>query len=97
MTPSPSAHPDALSAVLASSAPFALIARDESTVELLTGDVPFHGTTDTPLRVHHLQSPPPSVRARRAGLPVAVEALVVVDRLATERVAGSTSRVMSRS
>ncbi|WP_454116554.1 chorismate-binding protein [Microbacterium aurum] len=39
MTPSPSAHPDALSAVLASGAPFALIARDESTVELLTGDV----------------------------------------------------------
>ncbi|WP_424445507.1 chorismate-binding protein [Microbacterium sp. CH-015] len=39
MTPSPSAQPDALSAVLASGAPFALIARDESTVELLTGDV----------------------------------------------------------
>ena len=39
MTPSPSAQPDPLSAVLASGAPFALIARDESTVELLTGDV----------------------------------------------------------
>lgn len=44
--------------------------------ELLTGDVPFHGTTDTPLRVHHLRTPPPSVRARRPGLPAEVEGLV---------------------
>jgi len=39
MTPSPSAQPETLSAVIASGAPFALIARDENTVELLTGDV----------------------------------------------------------
>ncbi len=44
--------------------------------ELLTGDVPFHGTTDVPLRAHHLQSPAPSVRARRAGIPAGVDALV---------------------
>ena len=29
--------------------------------ELLTGDAPFHGTKDMPLRAHHLQSAPPSV------------------------------------
>ncbi|GGO82268.1 hypothetical protein GCM10012289_73120 [Nonomuraea cavernae] len=33
--------------------------------ELLTGDVPYHGTTDTPLRAHHLQSPVPSARTQR--------------------------------
>lgn len=44
--------------------------------ELLTGDVPFHGTTDLPLRARHLQSPAPSVRARRADVPVALDALV---------------------
>jgi serine/threonine protein kinase len=44
--------------------------------ELLTGDVPFQGTTDAPLRAHHLQSPAPSVRARRADIPADVDALV---------------------
>ena len=44
--------------------------------ELLTGDVPFHGTADVPLRTHHLHSPPPSVRARRTDIPVAVDGLV---------------------
>ncbi|MFE1959240.1 protein kinase [Streptomyces sp. NPDC059479] len=44
--------------------------------ELLTGDVPFHGTADVPLRAHHLQSPPPSVRARRADVPQHIDALV---------------------
>ena len=44
--------------------------------ELLTGDVPFHGTADAPLRTRHLQSPVPSVRARRADVPAAVDGLV---------------------
>ncbi|MFC4056077.1 protein kinase [Actinomadura syzygii] len=44
--------------------------------ELLTGDVPFHGTTDMPLRAHHLQTPAPSVRARRQHVPTALDALV---------------------
>ena len=33
--------------------------------ELLTGDVPFHGTSLMPLRVAHQEAPVPSVRARR--------------------------------
>ncbi|MFF2541680.1 protein kinase [Kitasatospora sp. NPDC058063] len=44
--------------------------------EMLTGDVPFHGTSSTPLRAHHLQSVPPSVRTRRGEIPSAVEELV---------------------
>lgn len=31
--------------------------------ELLTGDVPFHGTDSMPLRAHHLQTPAPRSRA----------------------------------
>jgi serine/threonine protein kinase len=46
--------------------------------ELLTGDVPFHGTADVPLRNHHLHSSPPSVLARRAGIPAEVSALVLL-------------------
>ncbi|HEY5858042.1 MAG TPA: serine/threonine-protein kinase [Aldersonia sp.] len=44
--------------------------------ELLTGDVPFHGTTDMPLRAHHLQSNAPLVSARRASIPLDVDGLV---------------------
>jgi tetratricopeptide (TPR) repeat protein len=44
--------------------------------ELLTGDAPFHGATDVPLRARHLQSPAPSVRTRRADVPAAVDELV---------------------
>ncbi|MDH2428886.1 serine/threonine-protein kinase [Sphaerisporangium sp. TRM90804] len=44
--------------------------------ELLTGDVPFHGTTDRPIRFHHLQTAAPSVRARRPDVPAEVDALV---------------------
>lgn len=44
--------------------------------ELLTGDVPFHGTTDMPLRARHLQSPAPSVQARRSAVPAALDTLV---------------------
>lgn len=36
--------------------------------ELLTGDQPFFETESMPLRAHHLQSPPPSVRARKRRL-----------------------------
>lgn len=45
--------------------------------ELLTGDPPFHGTDDQPLRLHHLRSAAPSVRARRADVPAELDALVV--------------------
>ncbi|MGH3190727.1 MAG: serine/threonine-protein kinase, partial [Streptosporangiaceae bacterium] len=34
-------------------------------LELLTGDVPFFATADTPLRTHHLNTPAPSARSRR--------------------------------
>jgi serine/threonine protein kinase len=44
--------------------------------ELFTGDVPFHGTVDVPLRAHHLQSRVPSVKARRADIPANIDALV---------------------
>jgi hypothetical protein len=44
--------------------------------ELLTGDQPFYGSESMPLRAHHLQTPPPSVRARRAGVPTEIDALV---------------------
>jgi serine/threonine protein kinase len=45
--------------------------------ELLTGDVPFHGTTDIPLRAHHLRTPAPSARSRRPDVPAEIDALVV--------------------
>lgn len=45
--------------------------------ELLTGDLPFHENANTSLRAHHLQTPPPSVRARRADIPEEVDALVI--------------------
>ena len=45
--------------------------------ELLTGDVPFHATTDTPLRAHHLRTSAPSVRSRRSDIPVEIDALVL--------------------
>jgi serine/threonine protein kinase len=44
--------------------------------ELLTGDQPFFGSESMPLRAHHLQTPPPSVRARRAAVPTEIDALV---------------------
>ena len=44
--------------------------------ELLTGDVPFHGTPDVPLRARHLQTIAPAVRTRRADVPAIVDVLV---------------------
>jgi Protein kinase domain len=44
--------------------------------ELLTGDQPFFGTEFMPVRAHHLQTAPPSLRARRAEVPEAIDALV---------------------
>lgn len=44
--------------------------------ELLTGDPPYHGTADRSLRAHHLLSPVPSVRERRADVPAGIDALV---------------------
>jgi len=45
-------------------------------LELLTGDVPFFATADTPLRSHHLNTPAPSARARRADVPAELDTLV---------------------
>lgn len=42
-------------------------------LELLTGDVPFFATSDTPLRSHHLNTPAPSARSRRADVPVELD------------------------
>ncbi|GII96303.1 serine/threonine-protein kinase [Sinosporangium siamense] len=44
--------------------------------ELFTGDVPFHGTTDRPMRFHHLRTSAPSVRARRPDVPAELDALL---------------------
>ena len=44
--------------------------------ELLTGDVPFHGSSRLPLRVAHQESAAPSVAAARPSVPPAVDALV---------------------
>ena len=44
--------------------------------ELLTGDAPFFGSESMPLRAHHLQTPPPSVRARQVGVPTEIDVLV---------------------
>lgn len=44
--------------------------------ELLTGDVPFQATTDTPLRAHHLHTPVPSVRSGRPDIPAEIDVLV---------------------
>ena len=44
--------------------------------ELLTGDVPFHGSSRVPLRVAHRESAVPSVAAARPSVPPEVDALV---------------------
>ena len=46
-------------------------------LELLTGDVPFFATADAPLRSHHLNTPAPSARVRRAEVPSELDTLVV--------------------
>jgi hypothetical protein len=45
-------------------------------LELLTGDTPFFPTADMPLRSQHLNTPAPSVRSRRADVPVELDKLV---------------------
>ena len=45
-------------------------------LELLTGDAPFFATADTPLRSHHLNTPAPSARSRRADVPTELDTLV---------------------
>ena len=45
-------------------------------LELLTGDAPFLATAGTPLRSHHLTTPAPSARARRADVPMELDTLV---------------------
>jgi len=44
--------------------------------ELLTGDVPFHGTSRVPMRVAHKESAAPSVAAARPSVPREIDALV---------------------
>jgi serine/threonine protein kinase len=44
--------------------------------ELLTGDTPFRGSADVPLRNHHLHSPAPTVSKLRSEVPEAVDELV---------------------
>jgi hypothetical protein len=44
--------------------------------ELLTGDMPFHGSSRVPLRVAHQESVVPSVAAARNSVPPAVDVLV---------------------
>jgi len=44
--------------------------------ELLTGDMPFHGSARLPLRVAHHESAVPSVAAARPSVPLVVDALV---------------------
>lgn len=43
--------------------------------ELLTGDMPFHGSTRVPLRVAHQESPVPFVSVVRPDVPTAIDAL----------------------
>jgi len=45
-------------------------------LELLTGDAPFFPTADMPLRSHHLNTPAPSARSRRANVPAELDKLV---------------------
>ncbi|MEM9666021.1 MAG: protein kinase [Bacteroidota bacterium] len=45
-------------------------------VELLTGQLPFEADTDYALMQAHLETPPPSLRAREAQLPEALDAVV---------------------
>jgi serine/threonine protein kinase len=45
-------------------------------LELLTGDMPFFATADTPLRSHHLNIPAPSARSRRVEVSVELDTLV---------------------
>ena len=45
-------------------------------LELLTGDVPFFATADSPLRSHHLNTPAPSAQSRRTDVPAELDTLV---------------------
>lgn len=45
--------------------------------ELITGTVPFAGTTMMPILLDHMQTPPPPLRPRRPDLPVAAEQVIL--------------------
>jgi hypothetical protein len=45
-------------------------------LELLTGDAPFFATAEMPLRSHHLNTPAPTARSRRADVPIELDLLV---------------------
>jgi hypothetical protein len=64
--------------------------------ELLTGDVPFHGSSRLPLRVAHQESAVPSVAAARPSVPPAVDALVTA-MLAKDPVARPAAEAIYRA
>jgi serine/threonine protein kinase len=64
--------------------------------ELLTGDVPFHGSSRLPLRVAHQESEVPSVAAARPSVPSAVDALVAA-MLAKDPAARPAAEAVYRS
>lgn len=65
-------------------------------LELLTGDVPFFATADVSLRSHHLNTPAPSARARRADVPIELDALTV-SMLMKDPAARPTATVVYRA
>ncbi len=64
--------------------------------ELLTGDMPFHGSSRLPLRVAHQESAVPSVAAARPSVPPAVDALVAA-MLAKDPAARPAAEAVYRS
>ena len=64
--------------------------------ELLTGDMPFHGSTRLPLRVAHQESAVPSVTAARPTVPPAIDALVAA-MLAKDPVARPAAEAVYRA
>jgi serine/threonine protein kinase len=64
--------------------------------ELLTGDQPFFATESMPLRAHHLQTAPPSVRSRRPEVPEAIDVLVM-SMLAKDAVARPSAEAVYRA
>jgi len=64
--------------------------------ELLTGDMPFHGSSRLPLRVAHQESAVPSVAAARPSVPPAVNALMAA-MLAKDPAARPAAETVYRS
>ena len=64
--------------------------------ELLTGDVPFHGSSRVPLRVAHQESAAPSVAAVRPSVSAAIDTLVAA-MLAKDPAARPTAEAVYRA